>query len=279
MKRILFIAIAITSITVINAQDNETNSDKEFSILIGPTYGNILSANLQNDKFAETRGTVSGNFGFNFCKYLNKNFGIVFGLEFSGYKNITNYKGAFWATNTTVDRDKYIYYPVVEANYTVTRKVIAGEVPIQIRLKAPINKQCAFFLDAGFKLNFIASAKKVEEGTLKNKGAYPNPNYDNVFILIEDDPYYGFKNYTYNTITDMQPSRVGFSYILGFGIKVDMSEKSFFVFNPTYMRSLTDLTSKSNTVEYANVFGEKSAYTKLTITQFALRLGVGFYLD
>ncbi len=279
MKKNLFLALAIVFVTVINAQDNETLSDKEFSLLAGPTFGNITSDNIKNDKYAETRGTISYNFGFNYCKYFNKNFGLVLGLEFSGYKNITDYKGTFWAENTTVDRDKYIYYPVVEADLRVTRKVIAGEVPIQLRINAPLNKQAAFFIDAGFKVNFIASAKKTENGYVKNKGAYPNSNFDNWFLLIENDPYYGFTNKNYQSTIDMQPSRVGFSFVLGFGLKVKMSEKTFFVFNPTYMKSLTDLTSKSNTTEYVNVFGEKSPYTKFILSQIALRFGVGFYLD
>lgn len=260
------------------AQDSESFKDKEFSIFIGLSNTKIVNDNIFSDKYASSRGTNWINLGFNYCKYFNKNFGFLIGFEYSGYRSITEYKGSFWSESTQVDRDGYIYYAVSDANYTHTRTVQAGEVPIQLRINAPLNSNTQFFIDAGFKINFIGSAKNKQEGTFETKGAYPHTTFDNVYFLIEDDTYYGYKEYKYNTTISMEPSRVNLAYVLGFGIKAKVSEKAFLLINPSYTKSITDVVSKNNRPDYVDVFGEKKAHSKYLLQQFAIRFGVGFYL-
>jgi len=260
------------------AQDSDSFKDKEFSLFVGQSSTNIINDNLKSDKYAKTSGANWFNLGFNYCKYFNKNLGFLIGLEYSGYKNITEYRGAFWSESTQIDRDGYIYYAVADANYTHTRTVHTGEVPIQLRIQAPVNSSVQFFIDAGFKINFVGSAKNKQEGTFKNKGAYPHTSFDNVYFLIEDEAYYGYKSYKYDKTLSMEPARVNLAYVLGFGIKAKVSDKAFMLFNPAYTMGITDLVSKNNRPDYVDVFGEKKAHSKYLLRQFAIRFGVGFYL-
>jgi hypothetical protein len=276
MKKAFISVLFLCFLSSLTAQDTKSFREKEFSILVGPSITNIKNDNISSDQYATTKGANWFNFGINYCKYFNKNIGLLIGLEYSRYKNETSYKGAFRSTDKSVDRDGYIYYAVSEADYKDTRTVHCGEVPIGLRLQVPLNKNAEFFVDFGVRLDFIASAKIESKGTLNKKGAYPNPNYDNVFILIDSDPYYPYTNTTYNSKIDIPVNRVNFSYFVGGGIKASLGENSFIVINPCYMKSITDFTNKENRPEYINVFGAKTAYKKYTLTQFALRVGVGF---
>lgn len=260
------------------AQDNKTLPEKEFSLFIGPAFTNIKNDNIEFDQYASPKGTNWFNAGFNYCKYFNRNLGFIMGLEYSMYKNVTRYEGAFRSDEKLVDSDGYLYYAVSEANYKDTRTVHCGEVPLGLRLQVPGNDNFQFFVDLGFRLNFIASAKIEKSGTLNKKGAYPHNVYDNVFIYIENDPYYGYTNTNYSSKIDIPVSRVGLGYFVGGGLKAKLAEYKYIVVNPTYISSLTDFVNKNNRTDYVNVFGGKSAYKKFTLTQFALSIGVVFVL-
>lgn len=260
------------------AQDTKSFPEKEVSLIIGPSFTNIKNDNLLFDKYASSKGTNWFNAGFNYCKYFNKNLGLLIGLEYSMYKNVTTYKGAYRSTEKSVDRDGYIYYAVSEADYKDTRTVQCGEIPIGLRLQVPTGNNAQFFVDFGFRLNFIGSAKISQKGTLSKKGAYPNVNYDNVFLYIEDDAYYGFINSTYSSVIDIPVSRINLGYFIGGGVKAKLTESKYLIVNPSYMNGFSDLVKKDAQAEYVNIFGEKTPYKKFTLTQFALRVGIVFVI-
>lgn len=260
------------------AQDSDSFKDKEFSLFVGPSITDILNDNIKQDQYANTRGANRLNFGFNYSKYFNKNFGFVLGVEYSGYKNITDYRGSFWSTSTKEDQDGYMYYAVSEANYTDTRIVHMCEIPLQLRVQGNINSKTQFFVDAGIRMDFVVSAKLKQKGTFETKGAYPHSTFDNVYLLIEEEPYYGFKSYYYNSSKDIGTSKANFAYTFGFGVKTAISDKAFIVFNPIYSKTFTDLVFYNSRTDYVDVFGEKKAHSKYLLRQFAIRFGVGFYL-
>ncbi|MBP7809676.1 MAG: outer membrane beta-barrel protein [Bacteroidia bacterium] len=278
MKNFFILIISLLSISFIKAQDNKTLPEKEFSLIIGPSFTNIKNDNIEFDKYASPKGTIWFNAGINYCKCFNKNLGFITGLEYSMYKNVTTYKGAFRSEEKSVDSDGYLYYAVSEANYKDTRTVHCAEVPLGLRLQVPGNDNFQFFVDLGLRLNFIATAKIEKTGTLDKKGAYPHNVYDNVYIYIERDPYYGFTNTTYSSKIDIPVNRLGLGYFVGGGLKAKLAENKYIVINPTYISGITDFVNKSNQSDYVNVFGEKSAYKKFTLTQFALRIGIVFAL-
>ena len=276
MRKAIILFVLLFSISVLKSQDSKTFREKEFSILFGPSFTNIKNDNLLNDKYGSSKGALWFNAGISYCKYFNKNLGFLLGLEYSKYKNVTTYKGAYRSDEKTVDKDGYLYYAVSEADYKDTRTVNSAEVPLGLRLQVPISKNAEFFVDFGIRLDFIASAKIESKGTLDKKGAYPNINYDNVFFVIENDSYYGFTNSTYSSKIDIPVNRVNMSYFFGGGVKANLGEKSFVIINPCYMMGINDFTNKSSRPEYINVFGEKSPYKKFTLMQLAFRIGIGF---
>lgn len=279
MKKLVFIlAISLFSAEIIIAQDTKSTPGNEFSLFIGPSITNIKNDNISNDKYASSKGANWLNAGFGFCKYFNKNFGMLLGLEYSMYKNEASYKGAYRSEEKSVDRDGYLYYAVSEADYKVTRTVHCGEVPVGLRLQVPINDKSQFFVDLGLRLNFIASAKVSQKGTLNRKGAYPSSSYDNVFLYIEDDTYYGFTNNTYNMVTDIPVSRVNLGYFIGGGVKAKITDNKYLIVNPSYMNGISDLVKKDGTSDYVDIFGEKTPHKKFTLSQFALRIGIVFEL-
>lgn len=260
----------------ISAQDTKSFIEKEGIVFIGPTYSNIKSNNLSSDQYATTQGDVWFNLGFSYCKYANKNLGFILGVEYSRFKNITSYKGAFRKEEKYLDADGYYYYPVSEANYTDSRVINTLDVPLGIRLNIPANSNYEFFIDMGLKANFILTSKIVQKGTLNKKGAYPHNVYDNVFLYIEDEPYYGYTNTTYKSDIEMDVNRVNVSYFIGMGLKAKLNENCFLVVNPCYANGINDIVKKDAAKDYVNIFGERTAHQKFTLTQFVLRIGLGF---
>lgn len=278
MKNTLILAVLLFSIKTITAQDTKSYYQKEAIIFLGPSYTNIRSNSLSSDQYANTQGSVWFNLGFSYCKYANKNIGFILGAEYSKYKNVTSYKGAYRKDTKSLDADGYFYYAVSEANYTDTRILNSLDVPLGIRLNTNISEQSFFYLDFGVMGNFILTSKIVQKGTLNKKGAYPHNVYDNVFFYIEDEPYYGFTNTTYNTDIEMPVNRVNASVFLGVGLKAKLNENCFLVINPCYTKGINDITKKDATGDYVNIFGEKTARQKFTLSQFVLKVGLGFEL-
>ncbi len=278
MKNAFILAVLLFSVKTITAQDTKSIPEKEFSLIIGPSFTNIKNDNLLFDKYASSKGSNWFNAGFNYCKYFNKYLGFLVGLEYSMYKNVTTYKGAYRSTEKSVDSDGYLYYAVSEADYKDTRTIQCGDLPIGLRLQVPIGSNSQFFVDFGFRLNFIGSAKISQKGTLSKKGAYPNSSFDNVFLYIENEPYYGFTNTNYNSVIDIPVKRIGLGYFIGGGVKAKLSDNKYLIVNPSYMNGITDIIKKDATTEYVNIFGGKTPHKKFTLTQFALRVGVVFVM-
>jgi hypothetical protein len=274
MNRFLVTLSAFLFLSYASAQSEDLNR-RELSLIAGPSYNNIKNANIETDEYASSKGTFWFNFGLNYCKYYSKNIGLFIGAEYSRFNNVTDYKGAFKSDSKSIDRDNYIYYAYIEADYKDTRIVHTLDLPLGLRLNLPLSSNAEFFCDLGVKANFVLVGKYRQEGTHKNKGLYPNVNYDNVFLMIEDDSYLGYSNKTYNSEADLRPNRLVVSFILSTGLKAKMTEKSWLIINPMYAHGLTDITSK-NKNEYENVFGEKSPYQKFLLRQFALRVGISF---
>jgi hypothetical protein len=274
----LFIGVALIASVSITAQDTKSLPEKEFSIFVGPSLTNIKNDNLSSDPYASSKGTVWFNGGINYCSYFHKNVGILLGLEYSRYKNVTAYQGAYRSETKSVDRDGYIYYSVSEANYKDTRTVTTVDVPLGFRLQVPISDKAQFFVDLGIRMNFVGGAKIEQKGNLDKKGAYPYTNFDNLYLYVEEDSYYGYANYNYDSKIDIPVNRVNLSYFFGAGVKAKLTEKSYLIINPTFMKGINDFTSKNSRPEYTNIFGEKSPYKKFILTQFALRVGIGFEL-
>lgn len=276
MKKVFILAALIFSANSISAQDNNSQAEKEVTFFAGPSYSTIKNNNIEYDQYASTRGTIWFNIGLDYCKYTGKNLGYILGLEYSKYKNIASYKGAY--RSETVSKDVFgdDYYKVSEANYTSSRVVNTVNVPLGLRLRAPISNDGIFFIDGGLILNFIASAKIIEKGNLNKKGAYQHPVYDNVYLYLEEDSYYGYTNAEYNSTIDIPINRVNISYFVGMGIKAKLKENISIVINPTYVGGINDIYKKEAATDYVNIFGEKRAHQKFTLSQFVLRVGIGF---
>ncbi len=275
MKNRLILFVLVFFVKTITAQDTKSFPEKEATVFIGPSYSNIKSNSLSADPYASTKGSLWFNLGFDYCSYRSRNFGFIFGMEYSKYNNVTSYKGAFRSDTKSIDIDGDAYYAVSEANYTDSRIVNSLDVPIGLRLQAPISEQSNFFVDFGLRVNLIINAKITQKGTLNKKGAYIT-NYDNVFIYLEDEPYYGYTNTTYSSDIDLPVNRVNIGYFLGIGMRAKLNENYFLVINPCYMNGINDISKKDDAAQYVNVFGEKFAHQKFTLTQFVLRVGIGF---
>jgi hypothetical protein len=275
MKNTFILAVLLFSLKTSMAQDNKSFAEKEGVLFFGPSFTNIKNSNISSDKYASSKGSVWFNLGFNFYKYSNKNMGFILGLEYAKYKNVTAYKGAFRSEIRSIDIDGDPYYAVSEANYTDTRIVNSVDVPLGIRLTSPVGEHAALFVDFGLNVNLILNAKIEQKGTLDKKGAYIT-NYDNVFVYLEEAPYYGYTNTTYNSEIELPVNRINAGYFLGVGVKARLNENFFIVINPTYTNGINDINKKDGTSDYENVFGEKTAHKKFTLTQFVMRIGLGF---
>ena len=261
---------------LLRSQPNFPKVENEFSLFAGAIQSNITSDNIKNDKYADSRGKLAYNIGLNYCYYLNDFIGINFGAEYNAYQNATTYKGFYRSETSTVDRDNYIYYPTVDVNYTDTRTINALDIPINLRINAVLNENFSWFLDLGVRLNAIITNKINQNGYLSEEGSYPSLNYDNVFLLIENDFYLGFNTTKYPDVTKQVDSKgVSTSFQLSTGFKANINEKTFLLVSGHYANGRTDVGPKKPN-EYQNIFGEKSPYTPFKLFQAGLKVGIGF---
>ena len=264
---------------LVQSQAKFSTVENEFSLFAGAIQSNIISDNIKNDKYADSRGKLAYNIGLNYCYYLNDFLGINFGAEYNAYQNATTYKGFYRSETSTVDRDNYIYYPTVDVNYTDTRIINAVDIPINLRINAMLGENFSWFLDLGVRLNAIVTNKINQNGYLSKEGSYPNPNYDNVFLLIENDFYLGFTTTKYPNVTKQVDSKgISTSFQLSTGFKADITKSTFLLVSGHYMTGKTDVGPKTPN-DYQNVFGEKSAYAPFKLFQAGLKVGIGFRVD
>jgi hypothetical protein len=271
---ILFPFIAISTISL----SQEKAHNNELSLLAGISWGKINNENISSDKYASVKNHNSVNAGLNYCKYINKVLGISFGVEYSRVKQTVEYKGAFRSETKSTDRDGFIYYPVIETDYKDIRTINFVDIPLALRLEGKLNDYVSIYFEAGVKLNLLFSSKFEEKGNYENKGAYPNVSYSNVFLLIEDDTYYGFSRKVYNSKEDLKANRINYSFAIASGIKTKLNDHMCLLINPVYTGGLNNYMSKNGGGEYKNIFGEKTEYKAFKFSQFAMRIGLVFVL-
>ncbi len=224
------------------------------SVVAGPIHSNIVCDNILNDKYAESEGINTFNFGLAYCFYLTRNLGINFGAEYNQYKNTASYKGAYRAETSTVDRFNYIYYPTVNSDYTDTRKLDAIDIPINLRFSSAFGEKFEWFMDLGIRLNAVITNKLTQEGVHKKMGSYPSANYDNVFIVIENDPYYGYNTTTYSGSPKAIDSKeLGYSIMACTGFKAKFSKNLGLMLSAYYVKGQSDMGPKSQE-DYKNIF-------------------------
>ncbi len=252
---------------------------EELVLFAGPIRADIQCDNIQNDKYADSRGSNTFNLGLAYCFYLTRNLGINFGAEYNQYKNTVDYRGAYRSETSTVDRFNYIYYPTVNSNYTETRKLDAIDIPINLRFCSAFSDKFEWFMDLGIRLNAVITNKLTQEGVHKKMGSYPNANYDNVFLVIENDPFYGYNTTTYSGAPKAIDSKeLGYSIMICIGFKAKFSENLGLMVSTYYVKGQSDVGPK-NQEDYKNIFGEKSPYTKFTLQQMGFRTGIVFYFN
>jgi hypothetical protein len=274
---IFFHALLVAQVVPDLAKITHPLGKRELSVVAGPVYTNIQNANLKNDKYASTRGTISPNMGINYYLPFDKYIGYGAGIEFSRYTNITDYKGYFRYPQTRIDNAGYLYYPLVEANYSNTITLTSIDMPLTLRFHAPIAKNLELFIDGGMKVNAVLSYEMVRSGIYNTKGLYPLRNGGNsVYELVENTPSLGYVNTTYNhNVTTIPTSKVGLGVIGTIGLKAETSDRLFWTFHFLYFKGLNDLNSESES-SYVNIFGDKSPHSKYTALQMGLRVGLGF---
>lgn len=214
------------------------------------------------------------NTGVSYTKYFGKIFGLEVGLEYTNYKNITEYRGSFRSESRKFDPDLYSYFPVAECNYTETRKVQALEIPFLFKLNLPVDyKHIDFFLNVGAKVNFIFNSKLTRNGTYAYKGAYPTQS-ENVYVVIENDDYLGFYSKDYKSTVDMPTRLVNYGIMINGGFKFKLIDTYWISLSPYYFIGLNDIIKKDYRGDYTNVFNESSPYKITRLVQGGIKLGL-----
>ncbi|MGZ3883161.1 MAG: outer membrane beta-barrel protein [Bacteroidia bacterium] len=277
MKNSLIIAVLLfVTPQCIFSQGNESFTKKEVSVILGAGNGAIKNDNIKNDVYATTpKSGISPNFGINYAYYFKKNVGINFGLEFNQFKSTTYYKAVYRSTQTTTDRDGYLFYRQVEADYTDKRTLSTLDIPLALRLQS-YNENFQVFADVGMKFNIRLNSKFEENGSFANKGVYPIQNYPNQYALIENNGYYGYSSTKYAVSHDLGDKAINYALFVGAGIKVKLKDNAFVLINPAYMFGLSDIISTNKQTTYTTIAGDALPYQKFTLSQFVLRLGIGF---
>jgi hypothetical protein len=273
MKKILAAMCGLSMLCVAQAQNNTRN--KELTLSAGPSFTDIRSDNVRNDRFARSRGSIFPFFNVGYTWNFSGNIGITTGAGFSRYRNVASYTGYFRGGALKKDPFDYEYYPVTAAEYTVTRTISSLDLPICLRLSSDNTERLVFFTDVGVRLNFITGDKVVKDGQLSYKALYPHPDYSNVYLLIENDPLYGFTNVHYPKMKSEGNNRFGYGIMANVGVSAALSDQSFLAVTFTAFQGIRNMAVPQQEY-YQNPLQEREAVLPSKLLLYGLSATYGF---
>ncbi len=229
---------------------------------------------MHSDIYGLSSGNYVVNAGINYARFYKGVIGFETGIEFSTFKTTTEYRGAFRAKRTVFDKDFNSYYPGVHANYTEARKIYALDIPLLLKINIPIEKEYAYFIfDVGMKANCVFLSKIIRNGTMSTVGYYTT-SLPNAFILVEDDPEYGYYTSNFKGSGDFATRFFNYGIYVSTGFKFKINENYWLSLSPYYFIGINDIVPFPYRVDYRDIFGTSYSYKPTYLRQAGFKIGL-----
>lgn len=272
-KKFLVLSISLVISNLLLAQESST--EKEIIITLGPTASKLINKNINNDESKIVRNQLGVNFDFSYNKYFKNKTGIGIGIGYASYRQTILQKGLFIKSNQT-DKDNNTYESWVNADMTYTSNLNYLNIPIMFHLLLGKSKTFYGFIDLGIINGLLVSGRYSEKGNLENMAKYDtgNPYFS---TLSQNNPYYGYAFKGYDKKSTDSYKFYNASLKIAFGLTASISDNMFFRFEPEITKGLSDINSKdAKGIDYVNVFGEKSGYKPTKTLAMGLNVGLIF---
>lgn len=204
----LFIALLLVSLSAM-PQDKIHH---EYSV----TLGGGLSSLKYDPEVGKQEHGLGGNLGFGYTLFLNKNWGINSGVEFSYFTaKIKNVDVLSYAPGLIdSEGEVYDYYSSV-TGYAERQHVVLANIPLMAHFQTEAFAENSFYISAGAKVGIpIVSKYKSDGDRFENKGWYPEREN-----WATDQKFAGFGTFYDRDVKEDLDLKVAFMLSVETGIK------------------------------------------------------------
>jgi hypothetical protein len=279
-KNILSAVLVVTTATAVLAQDapKSLTKNKEISIVIGPTATQMKNSSLSNDEYVTIDTKGGTDFNFEFTKYIKNRLGFGIGIGYSSYKQAYSENGLFELLNQ-IDKDGDTYDRLVKANVNYTDKLGYANIPLSLNLLLGNSPRFYGFLNVGIVNQFLISGIHTKDGSVETMNRYPSQYYD-VDLVMHNYPDYGAVYTPFSKKTTDRYKFYNMSIHLAVGLAASMTDRLMLKVQPFVNIGTSDITGTNDKgKDYENVLGQKSAYSKTSLSSAGLDVGFVFNID
>ncbi len=257
----------------------EVIAEKKWSWSISAGY---LSTKIKNENYEKDEALKTKNES-NICGELHVLYPLsssvyfLTGISYLKYSTLSESNGFFKALSMKQDIDGYSYFPLVESKFKDHRKITTISVPIALRKNFSRSIEQGCFSEFGLLANYVAIAEIKGEGSYETKGMYPDDNYSNVYIILEDIPRLDYKEIRKDKTTYISTNHITFNYFLSLGYYIMATDNTELSFKGYYTASIFDITEKADKKkDYIEIAGDSDPYKKTTLSGLGIILGLKF---
>jgi hypothetical protein len=223
---------------------------------------------------------ISGILGIAYTWNINDHFGVVTGVEMSGYGGKASYDIISGEQEYGTNDDKFKFSYSMK-NYIEEQSATMLSIPVMAQYSAPLSDPVTFYLAAGFKFGLpIKAEATIFPGTVSTLGHYYFENQ----TYYDDLPQYGFTTGNPNSITRDIALKVSVAMSIESGVRFSIMD-NIRVYTGAYIDySLNNIRSKAEDqllISYNRLNPSLFTYKSVLNTTLADKLrifGVGLKL-
>ncbi|HEX8516535.1 MAG TPA: outer membrane beta-barrel protein [Bacteroidia bacterium] len=280
MKKNLFSTLAVITFSTAFSQTTPVTTlvkDGEISVVAGMTAAKFKNSTIEKDEHVTLEKQNGFDFSFEYSKYVANRIGFGIGVGASTYKQEYFERGLFILSNQ-VDKDGTTYDRWVKSDISYTDKLTYLNIPISMHLLLGKSPRYYGFIDAGIINGFLISQLHTESGSKEAMSRYPT-QYNNLFILSQNDPNYGDITTAVSKKDEERYKFYNMSVHLAVGIAASMTDRLFLKVKPFLNYGFSDITGPDNKdKDYENILGQTSKYTKTSLFSAGIDIGFAFNL-
>lgn len=272
---LIFIYFFFFTFCFVNGQQPPVEKKWKHNFSLGYLNTKVKNENVWNDEALASKSKHYPVIGVELSKKIGNATHFFFGLSFEQYATVSESYGLFKSASLKIDEDGYYYAPYFDSYFTEERKVSLIGIPVGFRISTGEPQKTGVLIEAGIKPSLVLSSKLTGKGSYERKGYYADPNYINVFYILEDIDRLDYKIYSKNTDVELGVKSFLFNTFLAAGIISPCSDKTSIYLKGYFTTSIGDITNAENKDKsYESLLEINEEYKKTTLFGFGLVFGV-----
>ena len=205
-----------------------------------PGISQLSLAKVNEGYIKNTKLSLSSSLGLSIYYFINSNFGLSAGVNYSIYNTQSNSEYNNGQSNNLerIDRDGDNYFLYIDSKINEDGKFIFFDIPLNLTYRHGLANKTSFYATLGFITSFKQSADFSVTGNASQSGYYSDYH-----LLIDNADLYQFGAVQYNdtyavTISDLQfmtsvsagvsfPVRTAGLFNLGLGYRQNISKLEY----------------------------------------------------